>query len=94
MLYDYGPLNAARGFAILWGYRAQETVAGIWTSAEKLREARKLSQTELAELSGIDQTYISLLERGQRQPALPTLYGLARGLDTRINELPDELEGR
>lgn len=91
MLYDYGPWTAARGFPILWGYGAQETVAGIWTSAEKLREARKLSQTEL---SGIDQTYISLLERGQRQPALPALYGLASGQDTRINELLDELEGR
>lgn len=61
---------------------------------KKLREARNLSQVELAALSGIDQTYISLLERGQRQPALPALYGLARGLDTRITELPDELEDR
>ena len=53
---------------------------------------RRVSQVELAELSGIDQTYISLLERGQRQPTLPTLYGLARGLHMHVTELLDELE--
>ena len=87
MLYDYGSLNAARGFAILWGYGAQETVAGIWTSTEKTQGSAQPEPGRTGcTLSGIDQVYISLLERGQRQPALPTLYGLARGLDTRITE--------
>ncbi len=44
---------------------------------EILREFRtnaNLSQEKLAELSSLDRTYISLLERGKRQPTLQTLF--------------------
>jgi transcriptional regulator with XRE-family HTH domain len=49
-----------------------------------LREYRlksSLSQEELAFEAGIDRTFVSLLERGKRQPTLGTLFRLAKVLD-------------
>lgn len=48
-----------------------------------LREYRlksKLSQEDLALEAGIDRTFVSLLERGKRQPTLETLFRLAKVL--------------
>lgn len=58
-----------------------------------LRTERALSQASLAELTGLDQTYISLLERGERQPTLRTLYKLSAALELTLIELASELEG-
>ena len=67
-----------------------------WTRFGKvvkdLRTEHKLTQAELAIASGVDQTTISLLERGQRQPTLRTLYGLSAALDLRLVELIGLLE--
>ena len=46
----------------------------------ELREARGLSQSQLALESGLDQTVVSLLERGQRQPSLISLFALCDAL--------------
>lgn len=42
-----------------------------------LRQARSLSQETLALESELDRTFISLLERGLRQPSLTTILQLA-----------------
>ena len=60
------------------------------TFGEVLREVRVgrgLSQQELALQSELDRTYISLLERGLRQPTLTTLIVLASTLDIDPAEL-------
>ena len=57
-----------------------------------LRAARSLSQVELAERCLLDQTTISLLERNERQPTLPTLYRISNALELTIIELLEELE--
>lgn len=46
------------------------------------RNAQSLSQEELAHLSDLDRTYISMLERGKRQPSLKTIFMLASALNT------------
>jgi transcriptional regulator with XRE-family HTH domain len=46
----------------------------------ELREARGLSQAQLALESEVDQTFISLLERGERQPSLLSLFALCDAL--------------
>ncbi len=48
---------------------------------KKIRRARALSQKQLAFESGLDRTYISLLERGKRQPTLGTLFQISKALD-------------
>ena len=60
-----------------------------------LRETRKrqgLSQQSLALETDLDRTYISLLERGKRQPSLRTLFILAEALGTRASSLVRKLE--
>jgi transcriptional regulator with XRE-family HTH domain len=46
----------------------------------ELREERGFSQSELALESQLDQTFVSLLERGQRQPSLISLFALCDAL--------------
>ncbi|WP_219884755.1 helix-turn-helix domain-containing protein [Merismopedia glauca] len=55
-----------------------------------LRNARTktgLSQEKLAEAANLDRTYISLLERGKRNPSLLCLASLCRALDINLSEL-------
>lgn len=55
-----------------------------------LREAREkagVSQEELALACDIDRTYVSLLERGLRQPTLATLLGVSSQLNVDAEEL-------
>lgn len=57
---------------------------------DTLRERRiaiGLSQEALALSSGFDRTYISLLERGGRQPTLTTIIAVAEILDVSALEL-------
>ena len=60
----------------------------------QLREQSGLSQEALATKSGLDRTFISLLERGQRQPTLKTLARLADALDTSLTALAKKVEDR
>jgi transcriptional regulator with XRE-family HTH domain len=49
-----------------------------------LREYRTragFSQEGLADAAGYDRTFIGMLERGQRQPTLETLFKIAEALD-------------
>ena len=52
-----------------------------------LRKKRNLSQEKLADLCGLDRTYISLLERGLRQPSIATIFSLATALAITPSEL-------
>lgn len=54
---------------------------------QKLRTDRNLTQEKLAEIAGFDRTYISLLERGSRNPSLVNIVRLAKAL----NITPDKL---
>ncbi len=53
----------------------------------RLRQARKLSQEELAALAAVHRTQISLMESGKRLPRLDTLVKLAGALEVDIPRL-------
>ena len=57
-----------------------------------LRKERGLSQEKLAELSGLDRTYISGIERGIRNVALRNIEALAQALDLSISELFEDMD--
>ncbi|MFO7816333.1 MAG: helix-turn-helix transcriptional regulator [Desulfovibrionales bacterium] len=52
----------------------------------------RLSQERLAQESGLDRSYISLLERGIRQPSLTTIIQIAQALDLPPRELVAKVE--
>jgi transcriptional regulator with XRE-family HTH domain len=51
------------------------------------RRELDLSQEELAELAELHRTYISSIERGQRNPSLENIEKLAKALDISISAL-------
>jgi transcriptional regulator with XRE-family HTH domain len=59
---------------------------------QRHRRAKGLSQERLAVVSRLDRTFISLLERGQRQPSLSTLLRVAKALDVSAADLVSQVE--
>jgi transcriptional regulator with XRE-family HTH domain len=62
------------------------------TVLRELRENKKLSQEKLAEFCDLDRTYISLLERGLRQPTITTLFKLSDALNIKPSELVEMVD--
>ncbi|MEI6140103.1 MAG: helix-turn-helix transcriptional regulator [Mariniphaga sp.] len=64
----------------------------------ELRDENHISQEKLAEYCDLDRTYISLLERGLRQPTITTIFKLAKALNTTpsafILKVESELNGK
>jgi transcriptional regulator with XRE-family HTH domain len=52
-----------------------------------LRTERGISQEHLGHLSGLDRTYVSGVERGERNPSLSSLLKLADALGTPLWEI-------
>lgn len=74
---------------------SKETIQQLYgVILRKNRVAAGLSQEQLALLSGLDRTYISLLERGLRNPTLNTLLMLGQHLNVPASKQIKELEGR
>lgn len=59
----------------------------VGRNVRAVRQARGMTQEQLAEVSGFSQQYISDLERGCRNPTVVTLYELAQALDSTPVEL-------
>ena len=54
--------------------------AKIGTVLRSRREKLSLSQEKLAEMAGLDRTYISILERGLKSPTLETFEKICDAL--------------
>ncbi len=64
------------------------SVAEAFGAALKAARKKKgLSQEKLAFQSNLDRTYISLLERGKRQPSLSSILEISKCLDIPAHEL-------
>jgi len=53
----------------------------------EVREKRGVSQERLAEVAGLHRTYVSLIERGERNVTIETIEKLAIALDVEIAQL-------
>lgn len=69
----------------------ERLVARFGRVIKKRREEAELSKKRLAELAGLDPTYIGLLERGRRNPSLVTMARLAGALRVHLDELTADL---
>lgn len=56
------------------------------------REAKDLSQEDLAEKAELDRTYVGGVERGERNPTILSAMRLAKALKTSVAELCEGIE--
>lgn len=54
---------------------------------KQFRQSKKLSQEKLAEIIGLHRTYISDVERGERNVSLSNIIKIANGLEVKVSEL-------
>lgn len=54
---------------------------------KQLRLGAGLSQERLGEMTGLDRTYISGIERGVRNPSLKNIEKLAKSLNVKVSDL-------
>ncbi|HEY9188980.1 MAG TPA: helix-turn-helix transcriptional regulator [Ignavibacteria bacterium] len=59
---------------------------------KKYRLQLHISQEELAHQSGLDRTFISLLERGKRKPTLNTVFSICKCLKNEPHIIIQEVE--
>ena len=57
------------------------------TRVRRVREDKKLTQEQLAFLSGLHRTYVGAVERGERNIGLLNLRKLVEALDCQISDL-------
>lgn len=56
-------------------------------AVRELRTTSGLTQEQLGYRTGLDQTYVSGIERGRRNPTVLVIWRLANGLETPLNDL-------
>lgn len=67
-----------------------ELTLWIGNRIRHFRNLKKLSQEELAELSGLHRTYIGSCERGERNITIVNLSVLCKNLDTTLKDFFDD----
>ncbi len=65
----------------------QETLKRFGLKVKMLRNLKSLSQEQLADVTDLDRTYISLIERGRRNPSLINIAKISLGLKVPIEQL-------
>jgi len=71
--------------------KKQEYLQAFGARLRELRLQKKLSQEDLAEASGLDRTYVSSCERGNRNISLLNISKLAKALGLDPAELLKKL---
>ena len=59
-----------------------------------LRKKKGISQEVLSGLADIGRTHLSAIERGERKPALETLYRISTAMDIKMSDIIIEIEKR
>lgn len=54
---------------------------------QKIRKSQGVSQEELAAKLSMHRTYVGMIERGERNPTVRTLYKIAKALKVTSSEL-------
>lgn len=75
---------------LIVGIMEDETLIQLGNRIRKIRLEKKLTQAELAEHCSYNRNYISMLERGERNPSYKSLVMIARGLEVKVQLLVTE----
>jgi transcriptional regulator with XRE-family HTH domain len=68
-------------------HSVKNLVLRLGKAVRRRRLTKSLSQEALAEIAGFDRTYISLIERGARNPSFINLCRIASALETTPSQL-------
>jgi transcriptional regulator with XRE-family HTH domain len=71
-------------------YRLMNVRRIVGDNVKKHRLAAKLTQQEMADKMDVDRTYISGLEKGQRNVTIETLWATAKALRVKVARLLEE----
>lgn len=74
------------------GTRPVKPDAAFGRALRRLRLAAELTQEQLGLESGVQRNFISLIETGQNQPTITTIFKLATALGMKASELVGEAE--
>ncbi len=69
-----------------------ELSKGLSTVLKEHRLKLNLSQEELAYRCNLDRTYISLLERGKRNPTLAVIFTICSALNVKTSDFVKQIE--
>ena len=75
---------------LIVGIMQDEILIRLGNRIRQIRLEKKLTQAELAERCACNRNYISMLERGERNPSYKSLVMIAKGLGIKIQELVTE----
>lgn len=73
--------------------REEAALANFGKNVQTVRSKQKLSQEKLAEVSELDRTYISSVERGQRNISILNIIKIADALGVTASSLLENLGG-
>lgn len=65
----------------------QEESKKLGNNLKSIRTAKNITQSELAELLGVDKSFVSNIENGKNNPTLSTIASLAKALKVSVDEL-------
>ena len=68
--------------------------AALGRAVRAIREERCINQVDLAEKTGLTQSWISHVERGSRNPSWNNVVRLAEGLGVSVSELAARAEAQ
>jgi transcriptional regulator with XRE-family HTH domain len=71
--------------------KQDKTLIFLGKRVKEYRHNLNISQEKLAFICGFDRTYISLIERGQRNISFINLLRLSKGLEITISELTKDI---
>jgi transcriptional regulator with XRE-family HTH domain len=68
--------------------------AAFGHAIRQIREERDITQTQLAAITKLDRSYISGIERGERNPSLTNILKIARALGVTACEIHRRAEAK
>ena len=72
--------------------RDERVQAAFGKAVRKFRTAAGISQERLAELAGLNRTYLGDVERGERNVSIVNMEKIARALGAKLSDIVAEME--
>lgn len=72
---------------LIVGIMEDKLLIDLGKRIRKIRLQKQMTQKQLAEKCGCNRNYISMLERGERNPSYKSLVMIATGLEMELHEL-------